>query len=145
MNPQDVILPLHILVLTFVAWTVISADHMGFDWIRGKVRHLDEVKVRKLHRDTWLGLCGMILTGAFLFWPAHNYILTYSLLPFVIKMSCVTALIINGFAIGRLQKVALTKSFAELTKGEKLPLIISGAVSTIGWLGAAAMAFFLLP
>lgn len=143
MNLSQFLLPLHLLVLAFVAWTVVHADHMGFNWIRGKSRVLDEAQVAKLHRNTWLGLAGMIATGLLLFWPLHEYLLTRP--QFFIKMFFVLALIANGFAIGRLQKIALTKSYAELTWGERLPLMISGAVSTLAWVGAATMAFFLIP
>ncbi len=139
---QNILLPLHLLTLAFVAWTVFHADHMGFEWMRGKVRVLDRAKVKTLHRNTWLGLCGMIATGFLMFWPMREYLLGRP--QFYIKMFFVLALIGNGFVIGRLQKVALTKSFAELTTKEKLPLMISGAVSTVGWLGAATMAFFLI-
>lgn len=145
MNLSDIVLPLHLLTLTFVAWTVIRADHMGFNWIRGNVRVLDAGKVAKLHTQTWYGLAGMIVTGLVLFWPAHEYILSSSLPQFVMKMAFVSALIFNGFVIGSLQKIALTKSYKELTLGEKFPLILSGGISTLSWLGAATMAFFLLP
>jgi hypothetical protein len=36
------------------------------------------------------------------------------------------------------------KPFAELTSKEKLPLMISGAVSGLGWVGAATLAFFIV-
>ena len=142
MNP-DYILPIHLLVLTFVAWTVFQADHMGFDWMRGKTRTLSEPNVKRLHRHTWYGLFGMMLTGFLMFWPMHEYLLGRP--QFYTKMAFVLALIINGFAIGRLQKVAFEKPYNELTTQEKLPLLVSGAISTIGWLGAATMAFFLIP
>lgn len=144
MNLNDiVVLPLHLLVLAYVAWTVYRADHMGFDWIRGKIRVLDEARVEKLHLHTWLGLTGMIVTGLLLFWPARDYLLARP--QFYVKMVFVGALIINGLVIGNLQKVALRRSYAELSTREKLPLMISGAVSTLSWLGASALAFFLLP
>jgi hypothetical protein len=143
MNLSDSILPVHLLILAFIAWTVVHADHMGFNWIRGKTKVLDGNKVGKLHRNTWIGLAGMILTGFIMFWPLREYLLTRP--QFYVKMAFVLALIINGFVIGRLQKVALTKAFKDLTVYEKLPLIISGAVSTLCWLGAAAGGYYLLP
>lgn len=142
MDLSQILLPVHLIILAFVVWTVAHADHMGFNWIRGKSRTLDEAKVRRLHIHTWLGLCGMILTGILLFWPLHEYLLTRP--QFYVKMVFVAMLVINGFVIGSLQKVALTKSYAELTWKEKLPLMISGAVSTLGWLGAAAGGYYLV-
>jgi hypothetical protein len=143
MDTSDIFLMLHLLTLSFVAWTVFRADHMGFDWMRGKIDVLDAVKVHVLHRNTWIGLCGMILTGFLMFWPMREYLLIRP--QFYTKMAFVITLILNGFVIGYLQKVALVKAYAELTTKEKLPLMISGAISTIGWLGAATTAFFLLP
>lgn len=143
MNISDIVLPVHILVLIFIAWQVVQADQLGFEWMRGKVRTLDEVRVGMYHRNTWIGLGGMIATGLLMFWPMREYLLTRP--QFYIKMSFVLALIINGFVIGRLQKLATTKAYAGLTTKEKLPLLISGAISTLGWVGAATMAFFLIP
>lgn len=142
-NFHNIYLYLHFAVLAFVAWTVFQADHLGFDWIRGKTRTLDGSKVSKLHRATWIGLAGMIMTGLLLFWPMREFLLTQP--PFYVKMAFVAALLINGAVIGRLQKVATSKAYSELTAKEKLPLIISGAVSTVSWTGAAVVAFFLIP
>lgn len=137
------ILPIHLLILAFIAWTVVHADHMGFNWIRGKTRTLDATKVRKLHRNTWIGLCGMILTGFIMFWPLREYLLHRP--QFWIKMAFVFTLVTNGFVIGRLQNLATHKPYASLTLREKMPIFISGAASSIAWIGAAIMAFFLLP
>lgn len=55
------------------------------------------------------------------------------------------ALPANGFAIGNIQKIATRKHFKELTWKEKAPLLISGAVSTFGWIGVAIGGFFIIP
>ena len=138
---NNIVLPLHFTSLLFVAWNVLNADHMGFNWIRGKVDKLDEKKVRTYHYGTWIGLGLMITTGLFLFWPSRDYLLTRP--QFFVKMGFVVALIINGFIIGRLQKTAITKTYVSLSTKEKLPLFISGASSTLCWLGAATFAYFL--
>lgn len=143
MNTNDIVLPLHLLVLLFTAWNILQADHLGFKWITGKVNVLNESDVRKYHVRVWAGLIGMILTGFIMFWPMHEYLLTRW--QFLVKASFVLALVANGFAIGNIQKVATKKWYKELTLREKIPLFISGAVSTIGWAGAAIMAFFILP
>lgn len=138
---EDFFLPLHLLSLLFVAWNVFHADHMGFDWIRGKVSVLNESVVKKYHTRTWIGLGLMIITGFILFWPMHEYLLGRT--QFSIKMAFVVTLICNGFVINHLMKRATTHTFKELSFSEKLPLFISGAVSTIAWLGAAITAFFI--
>lgn len=138
---QDGIFYCHIASLTFVAWNVFRADHMGFSWIQGKTERLTVSEVKKYHYRTLTGLMLMILTGLLLFWPAKDYLLTR--IEFWIKMGFVIALIINSFVIGTLSNTAVTKTFSSLTTKEKTPLFITGAVSTICWLGAATMAFFL--
>lgn len=138
---EKIILPLHLLVLTYAAWTILRADHMAFNWIRGKVLVLDMKQVKKLHKEMWIGLCLMITTGSFLFWPMHEYLL--GRIQFIVKMSFVLVLIVNGFVIGYLQKKAKGKEFKNLSLGEKIPFFASGAVSTLAWLGAFVGAFYI--
>lgn len=142
MELSDIYLPLHLLTLAFVGYNIIRADHLGFAWISGKVSVMNEKEVRKYHIRVWAGLLGMIATGFLMFLPMREYLLSRP--QFYIKMAFVLTLVVNGFIIGHLQNLATTKRYKELTTREKLPLFISGAVSTIGWLGAATMAFFLI-
>lgn len=138
---SEIFLPLHLISLAFAAFYIFQADHMGFNWIRGKVDTLPKDIVKKFHNRTWVGLILMIFTGFILFWPMREYLLTRP--QFFIKMGFVVALFINSFVIGILSKTSTTKTYASLSSKEKLPLMISGAVSTISWLGATGMAFFL--
>lgn len=140
---EDIFLPLHLLSLTYVAWNIFHADHMGLNWIRGKVTMLDEKTITKYHKGSWIGLGLMITTGLFLFWPLREFLLTRP--QFYIKMAFVVTLIGNGLIIGILQKTASTKKFTSLSFKEKLPLFISGAVSTLSWLGAGLAGLFLIP
>lgn len=139
---DNFILPAHLLILAFVAWNTFHADHLGLKWIQGKLPVLSESLVKKYHDRVWFGLIGMILTGFLMFWPMREYLLSRP--QFYIKMFFVLALVANGFVIGRLQKISTSKTFAELSVREKLPLFISGGVSTLGWVGAATTAFFLV-
>lgn len=138
---EKIILPLHLLTLTFVGWNILHADHLGFNWIRGKVLTLDKHKVEKYHKNIWTGLILMIVTGFFLFWPMHEYLL--GRLQFWVKMAFVVTLICNAFVVGYLQKKISGKEFKELTLSQKIPLFISGAISTLAWLGAFAGAFYI--
>lgn len=140
---SDILLPLHLITLGFIFWTIIRADHLAFSWIRGKVSTLPKEKVQKYHRNTWIGLSGMLLTGFLLFLPMREFLLTRP--QFYAKMAFVVTLIANGFAIGHLQKIALTKSFKQLTLKEKIPLFVSGGISTLAWIGAALGGLFLIP
>jgi hypothetical protein len=138
---ETFIFPLHILSLIFVAWNIVLADHMGFEWIRGKISMLNKEKVSKYHIRTWIGLICMILTGSLLFWGERSYFLER--IQFLIKMAFVIILICNGVVIGYLQKIAVTKKWNDLTLRQKLPLLISGAISTTAWIGAFIAAFFI--
>lgn len=140
---EEIILPIHIIVLIFTAWNILRADHLGFSWVRGTKPILNANLVKKYHYRTLIGLILMIVTGFLLFWPLREYLLTRT--QFYIKMSFVLALILNSFAIGKLSKIATIKTFVSLSMKEKIPLFISGAISTISWLGAFTMAFFLIP
>lgn len=136
-----IFLPFHLISLLFVAWNVFHADHMGFNWIRGKVKVLDKDTVKKYHNRTWVGFILMIITGLTLFWPTREYLLIRP--QFFIKIAFVIAIFCNSFVIGYLSKTSTTKTYTSLSTKEKIPLIISGAVSIISWLGATSMAFFL--
>ena len=133
--------PLHLLSLAYAAWNIIHADHMGFNWMRGKVKTLDKKVVAKYHKGTWIGLIFAILTGIITFLSVRSQVVYPQ---FYIKMGFVTALVINSFVIGTLSKIPTTKTFTSMSTKEKLPLLISGAVSTISWGGAAIMALFIL-
>lgn len=138
-----ILVPIHLLVLASTVWNIARADHMAFTWIRGKVITLNKESVETYHKRILIGLIFMIITGIVLAWPMKEYLLTRP--QFFVKMGFVVALIVNSFVIGVLQKIAISKAYSSLTPREKIPLFISGAVSTISWLGAAAGGFFLIP
>jgi uncharacterized membrane protein len=140
---NEYIVPIHVLGVIFALYVIIRADKYGFSWIRGRVQVLDAKVLHKFHYQAWAALCFMIVTGLTLFYPIREFLLSRP--EFYIKMSFVFALIVNGLVIGHLQTVAIKKSFASLQAKEKIPLFISGAVSTISWLGAFITAFFLIP
>jgi hypothetical protein len=133
--------PLHVVALVYLAWQIVHADHMGFSWIRGKTAILNRALVRKYHERTWIGLVAIIITGLFLFFDNREFI-RYP--QFYVKMFFVGTLLVNAVAIGKLSKVTTTKTFSSLSTKEKIPLFISGAISTGAWLGAFAMAYFIL-
>jgi hypothetical protein len=140
---QETLLPLHLLTLGYTAWMIFHADILGFDWVSGREAVLSEEEIRKSHKGVWIGLSVMITTGLLMFWPMRDYLLHRP--QFYAKMAFVLALVVNGFIIGHLQKVATHKSYAMLSQKEKLPLLMSGAVSTVSWVGAAIMGFLLVP
>lgn len=143
METGNVFLPLHLISLLYVAWNIFHADHMGFNWVRGKVDKLDESMVKKYHYGSFIGLGLMIFTGFILFWPMREFLLSRP--QFYVKMGFVTALLINGVVIGYLSKISTVRTFASLTLREKIPLFISGAISTLSWIGAGLGGLFLIP
>lgn len=139
---DDLLLYTHLGLLAVVLWGIVRADHAAFLWLRGRTETVSLTAARNTHVVVTLALSGLVLTGLFLFWPMREYLLGQPL--FLLKMAFVAVLIINSFFIELLMPTASTKPFATLTEREKLPLMLSGAVSTLSWLGAAlaAILFF---
>jgi hypothetical protein len=143
MDLHQIFLPVHLIILAYAVWTIIQADRMAMSWVFGKSRTLDAKKVNRHHRNVWIALSGMIVTGLLMFWPLREFLLTRP--QFYAKMAFVLTLVINGFIIGRLQNVAIEKPYAELTLKEKLPLFLSGGISGLCWILAAIGGFYLIP
>ncbi len=139
---ETILFYLHIAGVIWSVLFILQADKDAFKWFSGKSITLDEVRTKKQHKMVWLGLIVAVVCGIFLFWDKRFYLINESP-AFLIKMIFVLALIINGFFIGRTIKVATTKSFQNLTFREKIPLFISGGISSISWIGAIVSAFFL--
>lgn len=133
---------LHLPILIATALVILYGDHQGFDYMRGKRKTLPPKSVSWSHRLVWFGLLLMILSGVTLVLPVWEYWLADP--TFYVKMGFVVTLIINGLFIGKLSHIATERPFAELTPPEKQTLIVSGALSGIGWLGAATIGLFVL-
>lgn len=131
----------HIISLVFSGCVILAADHDAFLWFRGKKETLNPSRVELFHILTWIGLAALIITGFFLFYPSRNFLIKSPI--FILKMAFVAILIGNGFVIGSLSHVAKKRSFLSLQRGEKVALFISGALSTISWIGATITAFFI--
>ncbi len=125
---------LHVLFVLATGAVVLYSDEQGFLWIRGKKETIPHEKLKKLHNLVSLGLVCIILSGALLFSREPSYYLAQT--DFIVKMVFVLALIVNGFLIGKFTEVAATRSWASLFTRERLPLLISGAVSGLSWGGA---------
>lgn len=124
----------HVGTLFLLIPVILFADHEGLAWVRGKKETLSAKTMIILHRLVWVGLGVMILTGAIMFWPLKDYLLYAP--AFYIKMFFVFVLVINSFFINHFMQLAIEKPFASLSLEEKRPLLISGAVSSISWIGA---------
>lgn len=125
---------IHVLFVIISLITVVIADEHALMWMLGKKQTLPAKRVEIFHVVTSLGIAGLLLTGGLMFMDRASYLLSDT--TFLVKMGFVGALVINGFFIGAFSKVATTRTFASLSTKERLPLLISGAVSGIGWVGA---------
>lgn len=132
---------IHIASLCLAGLGVLFADHAAFDWMRGKRRKLVGGGIATVHWTVTIGLACLILSGLYLFWPLRAYLVGEPL--FWLKIGFVFALLVNSFFIEHLMHTAERRSFASLSTRERLPLMLSGAVSTISWLGAAGIALIL--
>lgn len=127
-----VVVHLAILILTGLA--IVYSDHLGWQYFRGTKQTLNSVVVRRLHYTVWAGLLGMILTGVTMVSPGFSYYAAQSY--FWVKMGFVALLVLNSVAITFLIGIATRVPYASLTLGQKVPLIVSGGLSTLGWVGA---------
>ena len=133
--------PLHILFLFVAAIGILIADHAAFLWMKGTTLVIGKKTLFTAHWLVTTALLGLVYTGLFLFWPRRDYLLTQPL--FLLKMAFVAALLINSMAIEWLMHVAAVRPFNSLSTGQKTPLFISGAISTVSWIGAGLMGLFI--
>ena len=133
---------IHLAILCITVVGIILADKYALSWVRGVNQVLDAKRLKKYHYWVGVGLIGMIITGVVMY-SGKTDELNVSNLAFVGKMCFVGLLVINSFVIGALTRVATVRTYASLTLKEKMPLMISGIVSAVGWVGAITLAFFI--
>lgn len=136
---MSILLALHIFALGFVACLILLADKEAFAWFRGKRLTLESERLHQYHVLTWSALLALTGTGILILYPLRLYLLTD--LFFITKLFFVCALVVNAILIGRLQHIATLRSYASLSLGEKLPLMISGVVSTFSWVASAVLGY----
>jgi hypothetical protein len=138
---KEILFVLHIASLCAAGIGVLMADSSAFAWLRGKREVVGKETLFVAHWVVSIALAGLILTGLALFWPMRDYLVGQPL--FWVKMTFVSALVINSFFIEYLMHTAAHHSFKSLSHRQKLPLMLSGAVSTVSWLGAGLCALML--
>ncbi len=132
---------IHTFAVGFVIALIALADKEAFAWVRGKKQVLDKSLLHNIHVLTWMALLTLTITGAILFYPRWDYLLTQPL--FLIKLLFVAVLFVNAILIGRLMEAATHRPFAELRWSEKLQLLASGGISFMAWLGALVLGLIL--
>jgi hypothetical protein len=135
------VLPFHVGAFFITLIAVVVADLQALLWVLGKLPTLDKKQIHRLHSMVEVGLLVIVTTGILLALPVADYLVTIT--AFLLKMTFVFALIINSFVIKRHMDIPTTRTFASLTTGEKIPLLVSGLVSSASWIGAFICAQFL--
>ncbi len=135
---NDIMFAIHLTSLAVAAIGILVADHTGFSWIRGKVSTLSSRTLHRLHNSISYALTGLILSGVYLFWPMREYLLGQPL--FLLKLGLIAVLVLNSLFIDKLMLVATKMPFASVSNAGKTVLFISGAVSTLCWVGAGVSA-----
>lgn len=135
------LLQIHVTAVFLTLGVVITADSHGLLWMLGKLQTLPRKRMEALHVLAWIGLITIMLAGATMFSTYSEYLLT--LPAFQLKMLFVVFLVLNAVVIGKHLKIATVRSFASLPRKERIVLLLSGAVSTTGWVGAYICAQFI--
>jgi len=135
------LLQIHITaVFTTLAFVIISDLH-GMWWVLGKTQTLPQKRMRFLHYAVWVGLLITMSAGFCMFITYPSYLL--SLPAFQLKLVFIGFLVINALFIGKHMQTACTQPWSTLSSKERKVLLLSGAVSTLGWIGAYTCAQFL--
>lgn len=133
---------LHGAVFTILAIFILYSDHQGYLYFRGKKETLSPTFLKWSHRIVWVGLVLMIITGAALLIPTWQFRLQEPV--FYLKMGFVLVLLMNAFSIGKFSELSTLRPYRELTTDEQRTLMVSGALSVMGWVGAATIGLFFL-
>lgn len=133
---------LHLFFLAISAVFVLAADAHAFAYLRGTPPLLPGRSMGLISAGVWTGIIGLAASGAVMFWPDREYYLAEP--AFLVKMAFVAALIVNGLAVIAVTKRAASVPFASLPPAWKAAMILSGGVSSAGWIGAAAIGFLWL-
>ncbi len=134
------LITLHLISLIITAPAILYADHIGFQYMTGRIEVVSAKKVTFVHRLVMVGLALLIVTGVLVTIPLWTEMLQNPL--FYTKLASVATLALNGIFIGRLMKKASLTAFANLSKDEKRFLIVSGVISAVGWITSILIGFF---
>lgn len=134
------IVTLHLISLIVTAPVILYADHMGFQYLTGRVQTIGISKLKWTHNLVTFGILLLIITGIIITVPMWAIMLENPF--FYAKLAFVSTLVLNGAFIGALMKKATTTPFAELSSDEKRLLLLSGGISALGWIATTLIGFF---
>jgi hypothetical protein len=133
---------IHLSTLLVTVIAILYADHLGFEYLRGKRVTIPLVTSNRLHTIVWIGLITMIASGVLLTLREWEELLTEPV--FYVKMGFVLVLVMNALAIGKMSHLSSVHPFKELSPEVQKTLLVSGALSVSGWIGAAVIGMFFL-
>lgn len=128
----------HLVTLAVTIPLILATDHYALSWVRGKRAVLDKHILTRLHHIVGSGLLLMIASGAYMLSGQWEYLLTEP--TFLFKLAFVGLLIGNSFAIGASVRVATERPYATLSNRERFRVLLPGALSLLGWIGAITAA-----
>lgn len=131
---------LHLIALIITAPVVLYADHMGFQYMTGKIQTISTKKLMWTHWLVVIGLFLLIVSGVIITIPVWAIMFENPL--FYAKLAFVVTLLVNGFFIGELMNKASVTPFANLSAPEKRLLFVSGAISACSWGATILIGFF---
>lgn len=132
---------IHVIAVISTLSVVLVADYYGGRWFRGKADTIPQQTAERLHMLVSIGLASILLTGGLMFIDRSSYLLSQPV--FWAKMTFVGALLVNGFFIGRISRIAASGPFRSVTPAQKRSVLLSAGVSTIGWIGAVILGMVL--
>lgn len=131
--PFFYLLPVHLAAFAVAITGVIIADTHALWWVRGLLPTLPAARIYALHDVVAGALTVAVVSGVTMFWPLRTILL--SDIAFLFKLFFVITLILNSVVIHRHLYLACTTPFAHLPRPTRVRLLVSGAVSTAGWIG----------
>ena len=136
---HNIAVVLHVLSLVVAFGAIILVDWNGFLWLIGR-RELAEI-IRLDGAATpliWGGLAGMLATGVFLSPHLANPMTD-------VKLAAVLVLSLNGIMLiplmRRLARLPSDASFADLTVGQRIHMMLCLAISQACWWTAIIIGF----
>jgi len=134
-------LTVHVTAVTLTLIIVVIADVHGLLWLLGKKETLPKARMEFFHKLVWFGLGVTLFAGFMMFKSYPDYLLSLSAFRF--KLLFVALLVINAFFIGKHVQLVSQMPFRDVSPAKKKALLMSGAVSTLCWIGAYTMALLL--
>lgn len=130
-----IVLFFHLAALVLGFGAVLTVDWFGLLWILGRRSLTDVVRTaRGAHLPIWLGLLGLLASGALLA-PRPSVPLT------AVKLVAVLLVALNGVYVGTLHHRFAQYGFGALPRALLVRALLSGGLSQAAWWTAVVIGF----